>query len=270
MNSKASFSIQQVVFVIVGLISLIILFVFISSVMESAKLENAQLACETPFSKASSSSLFFTSDGDNFKDSFWKITSNVCSSFSTTIDEGESLKSSSYLQRCWDMTGGDSDFLPNAYEGGVCVYCGDLEIETGDYQIFREELASNLQREEYESLFETNKVTSLNYLLLDPNSFSLNLNDNNEIGVVVYSYKGEFTSIEDIKNSGISFLVGAFETIGAGGIAKESFDRLESFQKTQKGIAFVEMGNSGPQVDGKPVSEALNCEMIIPENNIEY
>lgn len=272
MNRGASFLEGTIVKVIVSLVFLIIMFFFISSVVDDSTLDNASKVCSTLFSKVSSTSLYYDGNSD-FKDSFWSLLASSCSSFSTTIDEDESLKSADFLNRCWSMTSGDTDFLPSAYEGGVCMYCGDMRLDSDyEYESFRKDLKESLQLEEFANLFETYEVTSLNSLLLDTSSFPVTINSNRSFGVVVYNYKGEFSTLQDISNSGVAFSSSVAEMLGAENIVKEFFDKsVGTFKETQKGIAFVEYDSQkGPVVDNVPLDEAYNCEVIVPDSNINY
>ncbi len=272
MNAKASFLEGTLIKVIISLVFLIIMFFFISSVIDDSKLENASKMCSTLFSKVSSSSLYYQGNSD-FKGSFWSLVSSSCSSFSTTVEEEESLKSAEYLNRCWSMTGGDSDFLPSAYEGGVCMYCGDISLSEGyEYDSFRHDLKRSLELPQFNTLFETYEVTSLNSLLLDESSFPISLNSNRSFGVIVYTYKGEFSTLQDISNSGVEFASSVASLVGGEGIVKEFFDKSSgTFKETQKGIGFVDYDEEkGPVVNNVPVNEAYNCRVIVPNSNIDY
>lgn len=272
MNSKASFLEGTLIKVIISLVFLIIMFFFISSVFDDSELGNASKMCSTLFSKVSSSSLYYQGNS-NFKDSFWSLASSSCSSFSTTIKEEESLKSAEYIDRCWAMTGGDTDFLPSAYEGGVCMYCGDISLDTEyEYDSFRSDLKDSLKLSQFNALFETYEVTSLNSLLLDESSFPVNLNSNRSFGVIVYNYKGEFSTLQDLSNSGMEFASSVASLVGGSGVVKDFFDKSSgTFKETQKGIGFVEYDEEdGPVVNNVPLNEAYNCRVIVPNTNINY
>ena len=266
MNTKAEWSIEKTVSIIIGLITLLVISFFISNVMDEGKLENAERSCSTIFSKASTSAIFDKED-DVFKEAFWRSTAGSCSSFETIVEKDNPSKGASFLNRCWKMTGGDSDFLPPAYKGGVCMYCGKIKYQGENYGEFREKLSEELSQKQYSSLFETQEVTSLNSLLLTPNTFPVELNQNNSLGVIMYAYKGKFSTWENIKSGTINQIANAVDIVGAEGAIREIQD---SFKSTQKGIALVEMNGDTPQVNGNPIDEEFQCDMIVPKNSISY
>lgn len=270
MNKGGGLTDEEIIIVIISFVFLLVMFFFISPQFENSEIENAISSCSTVFSQASSSTILFDGNSE-FKDSFWRSVSNACSSLSTTIENEEVSQAAEHINNCWRMSNGDSDFLPSGYQGGVCMYCGDLKMENYQYGEFRGDLSEELRRETYKGLFETTSVTSLNSLLLSSNTFSQS-QDISELGVVMYAYKGEFSTFEDLVNGGIGLSTSAASVVGAGGIAQEFLQRATgTFKETQKGIALVEYDEEkGPLVDGEPLNSAYQCEVIVPENDIEY
>jgi hypothetical protein len=255
--SKKGFEISLLVKLLIGIVSLILIFYLIVSYFEKAELTSAYLDCNTIFSQLRDPPAtlnIYSPDYSDFSLMFYKLLEHSCPKYNLQETSPKSL--GNYVNSCGTMITKAGDFLPPAKtDGAFCFYCGDVSFDK-DYssQEFFDSINSSLSEEFYDS-----RVNSIMMASLQAFSPKKEIN----YGTIIYLKRNDPSTSTYAQNLGAKIVLDILPQLHP--FAKNLFAE----QTTIQGILFLEKTEEGFKIPkGKDLATELGCVIVNPKKEI--
>lgn len=235
---------------IIGLCSLFLLFSYIISILNNQTENFITQECDLLFSQGLSQGIFYDSGKTNFNERFFKFSEENCKYFDYEIKESNINLGVESIYSCYEMlTQAQTNLPKEMYGGGICYYCGNLEIESSSLDKFNTELNKKFNENEIISNFEIkNKESSIFFF---------------EIREDIGYYDSILSKMDSYVSQGVStFNIKA--------------DLFSNDAKIYRGITFGQ--NKIEEINGEEVnniyvnnklySDEYNCKTIVPLNKV--
>ncbi len=196
-KNKKSIHWSNINSLIIGIITLIILSVYINNLIEESNYKNSILICSSSFKEISGKNSFFDSGGIN--NNFVKLISNNCPS--KTIEDSSIRDSVDLVLDCYYKTNkGNNIFANSAIGETICLYCGDLKFNK-DIENFNKKFINELKKRKIN--FSEQETKNLNqYFLLNEYLLPKNIKKGDILIVNYYTrYLNDKTSDFENKDS---------------------------------------------------------------------
>lgn len=201
-NSKAITTFVLVI-IITSVITLLIIFLYSSTLIGESKYESSLMQCSILFNQINGKPNFFGNELNEPSEEFKTMLSKTCSSKEYKITKNSVVNAGQLVQDCWAKTGKGVDFFgANTNDLSICVYCG--KVKTNDnINDFNTQFTNEINKEKYTSLFEeTEMINSNENFLKNPSNLPTSIDRDNSIGVFYFAYRPK---IECLGNDGLSF-----------------------------------------------------------------
>lgn len=270
-KNKKTLTMTFVIAIIISLVTLIVLFSFISSEFKDYEYSESILNCNLFFSNINGKPVYFTG---SLNETTLKLTSEIarqCPSKDIIINDKQISKAAELIQDCWKKAASGKDiFGSNVKNQKICLYCGKITAKS-DINDFRGKLNKELQKSKYSSLYSTETEIqnfNNNTLQLVPQ----NIEEGKSTILFYYMYRTDIPKNLDFSNfvrdeyiSPISKMtgnVGSAFTIG-------NFMMSNNVLKTYGNVILSKQIENKNQDDFKKFTNTIDtdCTIIVPEKN---
>jgi hypothetical protein len=276
-NKRGGLEIQQIIFLGVSLIILVLMINFIT-IYFGDSYDSEVIECNFFMKNVDGKPKYFGSGLDMATSLFKNSVSGFCPSKDVVLKENNFVDSAKLIKSCYSIIGAGEDFFgANIDDKSVCVHCGFIKVEENINDL-NNKLHTVLENDKYVSLFaEDGDLVNTNKLFLSDKVLPNSVSDGDYLRVLAYAYKPSYNSkntnfFDGVTNlfsttvskyfgiyisSAGSFLLSDSLVGGFSGVVVEPFDSYGQFSASRE-VVFKSGGSS------------LGCDVvIIPEKNYD-
>lgn len=199
-NTKKALQMSSLVKLLIGIISMLVLFYIIYSLFIDDFLYDTSIAeCNFLLSQVEGKPAFFENSLNSTSKTFLTAIANTCPAKEVEINKKNIKPATELIKKCWYESGGGVDFLPANFQNeGICIYCGSIYAKD-EINNFNDLLQEEIKKEEYEYLFKDNyEIRNLNKEFLKERKLNEQINSKDKsISVFYYIYKPQIPEDAD-------------------------------------------------------------------------
>lgn len=270
-NKKAS-TMLLIVAIMISTITLIILFFYINSQIESYRYSESILACNMLFKNIDGKPVYFGAKLDTISVNLIDEIAKQCPSKKVEIESKSINKAAQLIQDCYTKTGtGEDLFGAHVKDQKICLYCGEIKA-TEDITDFRSKLNSELKKPKYVTFFSKESEIE-NFNEFNMQIIPQNIKMGESTSVFYYLYRTDIPKNADFKTFiKDSYLTSISKFVSETGQISTTLNFYASSNvlKTYGGVILTKTTENKNETDFKQFTNTISkedCTLIIPITN---